>query len=144
MVTFDYRGWGKSDSRLVPADKKIERKDGKLIAEVKEVREVVDPIDQTTDILNAIHWVIGEKQCDPRPHWPLGVVVFGRPRRLRRGPRSACQGVRQPGGCDGLAVGHRQSGNAAVHLQPGDGTRSRADRLSQAARKVRHARPEHP
>ena len=64
VVTFDYRGWGKSDSRLVLADKKLERNDGKLIAEVKEVREVVDPIDQTTDILNAIHWVAGEKQCD--------------------------------------------------------------------------------
>jgi hypothetical protein len=26
---------------------------------------VVDPIDQTTDIMNAIHWAAGEKQCDP-------------------------------------------------------------------------------
>jgi dienelactone hydrolase len=65
VVTFDYRGWGKSDSRLILSDKKLERKNGALIAQVKEVREVVDPIDQTTDILNAIHWVNGEKQCDP-------------------------------------------------------------------------------
>jgi len=65
VVTFDYRGWGKSDSRLILADKKPEKRDGKSVAEVKEVREVVDPIDQTTDILNAIHWVVGEKQCDP-------------------------------------------------------------------------------
>ncbi len=64
VVAFDYRGWGKSDSRLILADKKIEKRDGKLVAEVKEVREVVDPIDQTTDIMNAIHWVVGEKQCD--------------------------------------------------------------------------------
>ena len=64
VVAFDYRGWGKSDSRLVASDKKPEKKDGKLIAEVKEVREVVDPIDQTTDIMNAIHWAAGEKQCD--------------------------------------------------------------------------------
>lgn len=64
VVTFDYRGWGNSDSRLVAAGKPKE-KDGKLLAEVKEVREVVDPIDQTTDILNAIHWAVGEKQCDP-------------------------------------------------------------------------------
>jgi dienelactone hydrolase len=34
------------------------------MAEVKEIREVVDPLDQTTDLLNAIHWVHGEKQCD--------------------------------------------------------------------------------
>ena len=49
VVAFDYRGWGISDSRLVPVGTP-EKKDGKLVAEVKEVREVVDPIDQTTDI----------------------------------------------------------------------------------------------
>jgi uncharacterized protein len=65
VVTFDYRGWGNSDARLILADKKPENKDGKLIAEVKEIRGVVDPIDQTIDIMNAIHWVSGEKQCDP-------------------------------------------------------------------------------
>jgi dienelactone hydrolase len=64
VVAFDYRGWGKSDSRLVAVGKP-QKKDGKLIAEVKEVRGVVDPIDQTTDIMNAINWVAGEKQCDP-------------------------------------------------------------------------------
>lgn len=64
VVVIDYRGWGQSDSRLIQTDKKPEKRDGKLIAEVKEVREVVDPIDQTADIMNAIHWVAGEKQCD--------------------------------------------------------------------------------
>jgi len=63
VVAFDYRGWGNSDARLVAVGKQ-EKKDGKLVAEVKEVRGVVDPIDQTTDILNAISWVAGEKQCD--------------------------------------------------------------------------------
>jgi outer membrane protein assembly factor BamB/dienelactone hydrolase len=63
VVAFDYRGWGNSDSRLVAVGKP-EKKDGKLVAEVKEVREVVDPIDQTTDILNALSWVAAEKQCD--------------------------------------------------------------------------------
>ena len=29
-----------------------------------EVREVVDPIDQTTDLMNAVNWVYGEPQCD--------------------------------------------------------------------------------
>ena len=65
VVAFDYRGWGNSDSRLVLAGKKPEKQDGKLIAEVKEVREVVDPIDQTTDILNAINWAAVDRQCDP-------------------------------------------------------------------------------
>jgi dienelactone hydrolase len=65
VIAFDYRGWGKSDSRLILAGTKSRDKDGKLVAEVKEVREVVDPIDQTTDIMNAIHWAAGDKQCDP-------------------------------------------------------------------------------
>lgn len=65
VVVIDYRGWGNSDSRLIQTDKKPEKQDGKLIAEVIEVREVVDPIDQTTDLMNAIHWAAGEKQCDP-------------------------------------------------------------------------------
>lgn len=64
VVAFDYRGWGKSDARLIAAGPKPEQKDGKLIAEVIEVREVVDPIEQTTDILNAINWAAGDKQCD--------------------------------------------------------------------------------
>jgi uncharacterized protein len=65
VIAFDYRGWGNSDSRLILAGEKPAKKDGKLTAEVKEVREVVDPIDQTTDILNAIHWAAGEKLGDP-------------------------------------------------------------------------------
>jgi hypothetical protein len=65
VVTIDYRGWGNSDSRLVVVGKAPDEKDGKLVAEVKEVREVVDPIDQTTDILNAVNWVQAEELCDP-------------------------------------------------------------------------------
>jgi hypothetical protein len=53
VAAFDYRGWGQSDGRLIRQDR-----------EVVEVREVVDPIDQTTDILNALHWVHGEPMCD--------------------------------------------------------------------------------
>jgi dienelactone hydrolase len=64
-ITFDYRGWGASDSRLVlvgtaPAKNASHR----FTAEVKEVREVVDPLEQTTDIFNMIHWAVGEPQVD--------------------------------------------------------------------------------
>jgi pimeloyl-ACP methyl ester carboxylesterase len=62
VVAFDYRGWGQSDSRLILAGSKPAAKEDKLIAEVKEVREVVNPIDQTADIMNAIHWIVGDKQ----------------------------------------------------------------------------------
>lgn len=63
VVAFDYRGWGHSDSRLVAAGRPGQQ-DGKLVAAVQEVREVVDPIDQTTDILNAISWAAAEPRCD--------------------------------------------------------------------------------
>jgi dienelactone hydrolase len=66
-IAFDYRGWGKSDSRLILAPgARPEKENGKLVAQVKEVRGVVDPIDQTTDILSAISWAVGEKQCDAK------------------------------------------------------------------------------
>jgi len=65
VIAIDYRGWGTSDSRLILAGPRPEKRDGKFVAEVREVREVVDPIDQTADIQNAIHWAVGDPQCDP-------------------------------------------------------------------------------
>jgi len=65
VVTFDYRGWGASDGRVVLTGPVPRDKVGMpFVAEVKEIREVVDPLDQTTDLLNVIHWVHGEPQCD--------------------------------------------------------------------------------
>lgn len=66
-VTFDYRGWGASDGRIIlvkPAAVKPTKEP--FTAEVREIREVVDPLDQTTDLLNVIHWIHGEPQCDTR------------------------------------------------------------------------------
>jgi dienelactone hydrolase len=64
-MAFDYRGWGSSDSRVIltspaPAANPTRR----YTAEVQEVREAVDPMDMGADILNALHWVQGEPQCD--------------------------------------------------------------------------------
>src|SRR5262249_24268630 len=65
VVAFDYRGWGASDGRVVLTKPAARGKPGEpFTAEVKEIREIVDPLDQTTDLLNALHWVQGEKQCD--------------------------------------------------------------------------------
>ncbi len=64
-VAFDFRGWGESDSRVIltaPAPK--QRPGNRFTAEVREIREVVDPLDMTTDLLNAIHWVYGEPLVD--------------------------------------------------------------------------------
>lgn len=67
VVTFDYRGWGASDSRVIltsPQPTRGGNDAARFTAEVLEVREVVDPIDQTTDLANAVCWVYGEPQCD--------------------------------------------------------------------------------
>ena len=65
VVTFDYRGWGPSEGRLITAKPLVRSATNEPItAEVKEIREVVDSLDQTTDLLNVSHWVHGEKQCD--------------------------------------------------------------------------------
>lgn len=66
-VVFDYRGWGGSEGKIV-STKPLERgKPGEpRSVEVKEIREVVDPLDMTTDLQNVVHWVHGEKQCDAR------------------------------------------------------------------------------
>jgi hypothetical protein len=64
-VAFDYRGWGLSDSRVILAQPAPKQKTNhRFTAEVIEVREVVDPLDQTRDWLNALHWLQGEEQCD--------------------------------------------------------------------------------
>lgn len=67
VVTFDYRGWGRSDSRVIltrPAPDAAAKNKGRFTAEVQEVREVVDPVDMLTDWQNALHWLHGESQVD--------------------------------------------------------------------------------
>jgi dienelactone hydrolase len=65
VVAFDYRGWGASDSRVILVDRgPNEAGIHRFRAEVQAVREVVDPLDMSADILNAIHWVVGDPQCD--------------------------------------------------------------------------------
>lgn len=65
VIAFDYRGWGASDSRVILTSPAPAKKDAnKFTAEVLEVREVVDPLEQTQDIFNVIHWAMGEAQVD--------------------------------------------------------------------------------
>jgi len=64
VLSFDYRGWGRSESRVLltlPAPSGTARR---YTAEVQEVREVVDAEDMVADWLNALHWLQGEPQCD--------------------------------------------------------------------------------
>ncbi|REK11829.1 MAG: hypothetical protein DWQ36_00980 [Acidobacteria bacterium] len=68
-LTIDYRGWGDSDSRLVLEQEQPEiGEDGTIDlagVKVKALREIVDPLDQTEDIRNAITWLQGEPGVDP-------------------------------------------------------------------------------
>jgi uncharacterized protein len=68
VLSFDYRGWGESDARLILAGqspvKPISGQAQKFNAEVVEVREVVDPLEFVTDWFNAIHWAMGEPMVD--------------------------------------------------------------------------------
>ena len=64
VIAFDYRGWGGSDSRLVLATPGEHAPGNRYTAEVLEVREVVDPMEQAADISNVIHWAMGEPLVD--------------------------------------------------------------------------------
>jgi dienelactone hydrolase len=66
VLTFDYRGWGDSDSRLVIKGK-MPRPDekGEITVSVQPIRELVDPRDQTEDIINCINFIRGEPIADP-------------------------------------------------------------------------------
>ena len=64
VIDFDYRGWGQSDGRIVlkaPPEKKDDRR---FNAQVEELREYVDPLEQTTDWFNVINWAMGESMVD--------------------------------------------------------------------------------
>lgn len=65
VLTFDYRGWGDSDSRLVlrGALPKPDEK-GEATAQVQVIREVVDPYDQLEDITAVLNYLEGEPTVD--------------------------------------------------------------------------------
>ena len=63
-VAFDYRGWGNSDARVILAKPASDNKATRFEAEVVAVREVIDPVDQARDWLNAMHWLQAEPMCD--------------------------------------------------------------------------------
>ncbi len=65
-LTFDYRGWGESDGKLVRVgDKGSPDESGAFATRVREAREVVDPLDQLEDIRAALAFLMGESQVDP-------------------------------------------------------------------------------
>ena len=65
ILAFDYRGWGESDGKLVVQGNMPERDaDGIVTVRAREIRNVVDPIDQTVDIQRAFDFIEGEPNVD--------------------------------------------------------------------------------
>lgn len=65
VLTFDYRGWGESNSRLVMHDKMPKPgEDGMVTVTAQAIRELVDPFDELEDIRNAINYLEGEAMVD--------------------------------------------------------------------------------
>jgi uncharacterized protein len=65
VMSFDYRGWGESDARVILTQPAPDPEAKTFTTEVRAVREVVDPLDMGTDWLNALHFIVGEPAADP-------------------------------------------------------------------------------
>lgn len=63
-LTFDYRGWGESDGKLIKLDGDALTQTGVVSVRGRVVREVVDPFDQALDIVNAFNFLAGEPTVD--------------------------------------------------------------------------------
>jgi len=65
VLTFDYRGYGDSDGKLVRVgDRKVESPDEPYETRVQEVREVVDVLDQLEDARSALAFLMGDPRVD--------------------------------------------------------------------------------
>lgn len=65
VFTFDYRGWGESDGRLIVTGQMPKPDaDGMVSVKAQLIRELVDPLDQQEDIDAAITFVEGEDIVD--------------------------------------------------------------------------------
>ncbi len=66
VMTFDYRGWGESDSRLVVYDEmpKPGRFSNTISVKAEAIRELVDPLDQYEDIQASLYFLEGDSRVD--------------------------------------------------------------------------------
>ena len=67
VLTFDYRGWGESDSRVILTKPQPTLPPGRrFTAEVEAVRGYVDPSEQTEDWFNVLDWAAADPSVDPK------------------------------------------------------------------------------
>jgi uncharacterized protein len=65
VLTFDYRGWGESDSRVILTGPEPGRGgNDRFAAEDQAIRGYIDPFEQVEDWFNAIAWATAEPMVD--------------------------------------------------------------------------------
>ncbi|MGH6985485.1 MAG: alpha/beta hydrolase [Caulobacteraceae bacterium] len=66
VITFDYRGWGESASRVILIGPEPPGDDDKVFtAKVQAIRGYIDPFEQIEDWFNVIDWAMDEPMVDP-------------------------------------------------------------------------------
>jgi dienelactone hydrolase len=66
VMVFDYRTWGESDGKPVPAaDEPMLTGPGDQAIRVRVIREVVDPVDHVADVRAALAYLLAEPGVDP-------------------------------------------------------------------------------
>lgn len=78
FLTFDYRGWGESDSKLLMLEPMpVPDKKGEVKVRARAIRWQMDFADQTADIRCAIAFISGENNVDPARIGILGTSYGG-------------------------------------------------------------------
>jgi dienelactone hydrolase len=66
VLVFDYRTWGESDGKPVPAaGEPMLTESGERTIRVRVIREVVDPVDHVADVRAALAYLLAEPGVDP-------------------------------------------------------------------------------
>ncbi len=114
-LTFDYRGWGESDAKLVPVGE-IPTSDanGEVTIHARAAREIVDPFDQIRDIANCLDYLASEPGVDAEriglwgSSYGGGHVAYMAAHDLRVRAIVAQVGAQQPG-LASIVAGHARA-----------------------------------
>jgi len=64
VLTFDYRGWGDSDARVILRGPEPDHADDRFTTEVQAIAGYIDPFEQVADWFNVIDWASAEPMVD--------------------------------------------------------------------------------
>jgi dipeptidyl aminopeptidase/acylaminoacyl peptidase len=112
FLTFDYRGWGESESKLLMLEKMPEPDDkGEVTVKARAIRWQMDFQDQTIDIRSAIAFMAGEGNVDRERIGILGTSYGGGLTTWAAAydPRVKCAAVQVPGMGGGRGPAYEQN-----------------------------------